>query len=229
MVTKDLSKYAKENWKDYKETISKISKGGRDGNQKPLVVSTKKQYNFDEICLDIFGEGKVPTSADGIVTTKKGIELTEFKSGFKRKITKENFDPETGCCPKAGEVCEDYWELFFKEQKKEISELIQSIRLKAIESYITLEKHIFPHCQDAGTRISIALIVVIDGDEVDTMEDTLSELADIEPGDEENHLGAVRNALKRLNCQCDANGSEYYYDKITVMSVQDYKNQLRLH
>ena len=64
-------------------------------------------------------------------------------------------------------------------------------------------------------------------DEIDSMEDTYSELAgntDIE----DNHFSAIRNALRRLVNQCDANGNAYFYDCIEVLSVQDYLNKLKL-
>ena len=43
------------------------------------------------------------------------------------EITKENFNTERGKCQKIGEICEDYWKLFFDKRKKEVNELILSI------------------------------------------------------------------------------------------------------
>ena len=58
------------------------------------------------------------------------------------------------------------------------------------------------------------------------MEDTLAELA----GDEadNNCFASIRKALKRLLYQEDAAGKGYYYDKIEVLSTQDYSAKLQL-
>ena len=88
MIIKNLHAYATSNWSDYEEEIREVSKS--EGKSVPLVDSGEKVYNFDKISLEIFGEAKKPTSADGITITKKCVELVEFKTGFYRKITKKN-------------------------------------------------------------------------------------------------------------------------------------------
>lgn len=226
MITKDVQAYAISNWGNFLSPITELSKSDKGIS---LVQSPVQLYNFDGICKSLFAQGKVPTSADGLEFSGRTVEFVEFKSGFKQRITKHNFDPAQGQCPDphVNRVCEDYWKLFFKNQKANIRVLTSSIRSKAIESYVTLEKQVLPCCQDAGTSIQLKLVVVIDEDEIDSMEDTYSELAgntDIE----DNHFSAIRNALRRLVNQCDANGNAYFYDCIEVLSVQDYLNKLKL-
>lgn len=225
MITKDLLGYAECNWDGFKASVTEVSKS--NGTHIPLVESDELLFHFDKISLSLYAQGKAPTSADGMVITSKSIEFIEFKSGFKQKITKNNFDEEKGRCEDADKVCTQYWTLFFKNQKKEIHELISSIRFKALESYVTLEKHILPKCQQTGVHIPLKFVVVIDEDEVDNMEDTLAELAGKE-NVEDNHFSAIRNALRRLNVQRDADGNEYYYDSIEVLSARDFSNYLRL-
>lgn len=226
MITKDVQAYATSNWGSYLSSITELSKSDEGIS---LVQSPIQLYNFDEICKSLFAHGKVPTSADGLEFFKKSVEFVEFKSGFKQRITKYNFDPAQGQCPEpnVNKVCEEYWKLFFKNQKANISKLISSIRYKAIESYISLEKQIFPHCQDIDTPVHLKLVVVIDEDEVDCIEDTYSELAG-NTDDKNNHFSAIRTALHRLVNQQDANGNAYFYDDIEVLSVQDYLNKLKL-
>lgn len=224
MITKDLNEYAQSNWSQYLAPITEISKSDKG---TPLVQSPAQIYNFDEVCRSLFETGKAPTSADGLAVTAKSVELVEFKSGFKQRITKQNLDREKARCKAADKVCEDYWELFFRNQKTNIHVLISSIRFKALESYITLEKQVLPKCSDTDTHIPLKLIVVIDEDEVDSIENTLAELAGkTEVAD--NHFSAVRNALRRLINQRDANGDPYFYDSIEVLSAQDYLNKVKL-
>lgn len=192
-----------------------------------MVTGDELLFHFDKISEALYTQGKAPTSADGLEVTSRGVEFIEFKSGFKRKITKNNFDEKQGWCEDGKKVCAWYWDLFFKEQEKEIAELISSIRFKAIESYITLEKHVFPKCQHSGVHIPLKFVVVIDEDEIDNMEDTLAGLAG-EADVKDNHFSAIRSALRRLTGQRDTDGNEYYYDSIEVLSARDYSNHLRL-
>ena len=226
MITKDVQAYAVSNWGDYLSPVTELSKSD---NGVSLVQSSVKLYNFDGICKSLFARGKVPTSADGLDFNGRTMELVEYKSGFKQRITKHNFDPAKGRCPDpdVNRVCEDYWKLFFKNQQTNISELISSIRNKAVESYVTLEKQVFPRCQDSGRPLQLKLIVVIDEDEIDSMEDTYSELAGNTDA-EDNHFSAIKSALRRLVNLRDADGNAYFYDHIDVMSVQDYQNKLKL-
>ena len=64
------------------------------------------------------------------------------------------------------------------------------------------------------------------------MEDTYSELAGNTDAEntaaKDNHFSAIRSALRRLTNQHDANGNDYFYDRIEVLSVQDYLNKLKL-
>jgi hypothetical protein len=226
MITKDVQAYAISNWGDFLSPVTELSKSD---NGVSLVHSSVELYNFDGICKSLFAQGKLPTSADGLDFNGRTMELVEYKSGFKQRITKHNFDPAKGRCPDpdVNRVCEDYWKLFFKNQQTNISELISSIRNKAVESYVTLEKQVFPRCQDAGRPMQLKLIVVIDEDEIDSMEDTYSELAGNTDA-EDNHFSAIKSALRRLVNLRDADGNAYFYDSIEVLSVQDYLNKLKL-
>ena len=226
MITKDLKAYVVSNWSEFKSPITEISKSDIGVS---LVKSPINIYNFDNICQTLYQGKNVPTSTDGIDVCGKAVELVEFKSGFKQRITKNNFDPAKCKCPDPNidRVCEDYWQLFLKNQKVNIKALISSIRYKAFESYITLEKRVFPLCEDIDKPVALKLVVVIDADDVDSFEDTYSELAgDFDAA--ENSFSDIKKALLRLKIQQDAKGNDYYYDSIEVLSVQDYLNRLKL-
>lgn len=227
MTTKNIQKYAESNWSQYLAPITEISKSGNERGS--LINSEKTIYSFDDICRDLFPVGQVPASADGLSISADAIELIEFKTGFKQRVTKKNFDEQKGTCPRAGVVCEDYWNVFFDNQRRKIQELIASIRFKATESYIAIEKQVLPLCDNLEMQktISIRFTVVVDEDGIDSMEDTLTELAGTEDV-EDNCFKSIKQALSRLKGRQDAKGNTYYYDAIEVISAQDFSNRLRM-
>lgn len=223
MVTKDVQSYATDNWRQFLKPISELSKTGKGTS---LVESSEELYSFDDICKSFYKNKKVPTSADALRVTNRTVEFVEFKSGFEQKISKNNFDLGKGTCTILNDICKDFWSCFSKLQKANRKELIYAIRIKALESYITLEKQILPLCQDTTADVKLKLIVVIDVDAVDSMEDTLSDLAVKEPP-EGNSISDVRKALLRLTNLHDADDNTYLYDCIEVLSAQDYLSKLK--
>lgn len=231
MVTKNLPKYATERLEDY---IISVTDASKSDSGVSLVTSDAHIYCFDDICKLFYTEYNSATSADGLLFPKGNIELVEFKSGFSRRITKDKFDLSKGACTTLREkygvehICDYYWDKFWKLADKERSELIDSIRLKAIESYILLEKHILPACEDMGNgrQAQLILTVVVDEDGVDGIEDTLAELAKEEESRTDNSLSSIRQALKRLINRQDVTGSSYFYDRIEVLSAKDFKNRM---
>lgn len=223
MVTKDVQSYATNNWSQFLKPISELSKTGKGTS---LVESSEELYSFDDICKSFYKNKKVPTSADALRVTNRTVEFVEFKSGFEQKISKNNFDLEKGTCTILGGICKDFWSCFSNLQKANRKELIYAIRIKALESYITLEKQILPLCQDTTADVRLKLIIVVDVDAVDGMEDTLSDLAVKEPP-EGNSISDVRKALLRLINLHDAENNTYLYDCIEVLSAQDYLNSLK--
>lgn len=222
MTSKDLRFYAASSWDKYCASVSEASK---NDNGKALVESDIYVYNFDNIVRDIFQSSDHPCSADAITFEDNIIRLIEFKSGFRQKITKSTFDSKIGTCEKSGEVCTDYWGIFWENQDRKIAQLIDSIRLKAIESYIILEKKIFPCCKNTDSRNKISLTVVIDEDGADGIEAVLADAAGKEPNTN-NSIISIKQSLRRLKNQKDANGGDYFYDEINICSASEYKSML---
>ena len=222
MIKKNLLPFAKREWKKYKNSITNISK---DSHGKPLVTSKIQIYHFDEkIIPTIFDSKKIiPCSADGIVPMAKKIIVIEFKQGFKDKITIANYDPQKAMCSEGTPPipCPEYWKLFCSIREKEKKELINAIKLKAIETYITLEKHIFPNCP-SGKNIEVDYFVVIDGDDVDGQENILENLAGKTKGN--NIFAKIRESLIRLQTTPSKN---YYYDKIEVLSGSEFLEKIK--
>lgn len=223
MLTKNIDKFARENWQceRYYNTITKISD---PGNGNSLVTSSQKMFWFDHISDDLYTcQNNIPTSADGIIITERVIYFVEFKSGFKKKITTKNFDEKKASCPYKNAICKDYWKLFFKKQNKETEQLIDSIRDKAIESYITLEKRLVPQFidLDVSQKYRLVFVVVIDENEIENMEATLGDLCS-KDSISNNCFSDIRKSLQRCMNQKDACGNDYYYDEVRVMSTSDF-------
>lgn len=223
MIKKDVSSYISENFADNSESVSMLSKSEK-GNS--LVSDETKLYDFDRITKKIYGSEKCPTSADALLVTDKILLLTEFKSGFKRKISQETLNYEWLTCPDDGtKVCKDYAKLLIDKGKLEINELLDSIKFKAVESYMTLEKKIMPSCKEFfdGRRLRAIFCVVID-DYVDSMEDTLAELAEKQPSN--NMFDRVKSALVRFVNLKSSDGTDYYYDEVKILSPYEYKSYI---
>lgn len=219
MIDKDLPALA-SGWESCRKTVTELSKDKRTG--RSLVESEKLLYDFDEICGLLFPEDKKPASADGLEITPREVRLIEFKSGFHKKITRENFDEVEGRCDTTGKVCEKYWKMFSQKQAKETAELLSSIRFKALESYLTLEK-LLSSCQDTAP-LRLVLIIVADVDAVDGMVDILEDLSKRKQGSR-NSLEQIRSSLKKYT-QADKRGNIYCYDRIDVLAPSQYASRV---
>ena len=221
MTTRNLEQFAIMNWSEHIRSVKKISE---NTNGVSLVDSDTKIFSFDEIVKCTFPHRDLPTSADGIDFKKDEIYVVEFKSGFKQKITKDKFDESKAKCDITKKVCGDYWGVFWENQSLKKDQLIDSIKLKAIESYMILEKHYFPQCS-CDKEKKLVFIAVIDEDGVDGIEDSMAEVAGVEVKSE-NCFKSIKQALNRLTNRSDINGSTYLYDKVLVKSVVEYKKTL---
>lgn len=212
--------------------ISEVSKPDVQNSEPPkppLIDRSEKIYWFDEISGEIHKKlHNKPSSVDGVFFSGDTVYFVEFKTGFKKIRTKDNFDDKYAECPKFHEFCEDYKNWFFKNQDKETDELKSSIRFKVIESYITFEKKIFPLCDETENEYKLELIVVIDEDEIDDYENSLLELSNehAQPeADKNNCFRSLSDSLKVYKHQKDKQDppSDYYYDDIKVLSANNFE------
>ena len=228
MMDKVIKDYFEEHWKNdyFLDTVTDLSKREGRGIGSLVKNDRVKFYNMDKICKAVFEESQAPASADAINITDKEIEVIEFKSGFKRNITKENLDKNQMLCEKAGNnYCEEYGTLFLKEQKMELDKNKENIRLKAVETYMFLEKKIFcKFSPETRRKTRIVYKVVIDADPVDNIEDIL--LLAAKKNKPNNQMEDLRRGLRRYVSNVDENEMPYYYDRIEVKSYIDYENEL---
>lgn len=131
MGTAEVIKYLDDNQfgkKSYRELSAKSNKS------VSLLLSDKTEaYDFDDITKYIFPK-YTPSSADAILRKTNKIILIEFKGGFERKISEDNFDREKCRCEKINDVCENYASLLKSNLKNIRKELTANLLKKAAES-----------------------------------------------------------------------------------------------
>lgn len=212
MTINELETYFYQNWnkKDFRGTVTQLSKSDKG---KSLVKNDFEMYNFDAIMSFVL-KHKQASSVDGIYFSNGNLHLVEFKTGFYQKIQKgrSDFNEITAKCDAIDSICDKYWNEFTKRQKKERQILFDSLKLKALETYLFLEKKIgfVKNKADSGRVI---LNIVIDENGIDGMEIALSDLAN--KNDSRNR---VQDSMNRFQNQRDINDDIYCYDEINVYS-----------
>lgn len=212
MTINELETYFNQNWnkKDFRGTVTKLSKSD---NGKSLVKSELEMFNFDAI-MRFVSDPEQPSSVDGIYFSNGNLHLVEFKTGFYQKIQKgrSDFNEITAKCDAIDSICDKYWNEFTKRQKKERQILFDSLKLKALETYLFLEKKIgfVKNKADSGRVI---LNIVIDENGIDGMFSGLAEVAN-----SNNSIDSVQKSMRRFKSQKDINENIYCYDEINVYS-----------
>ena len=212
MTINELETYFNQNWnkKDFRGTVTKLSKSD---NGKSLVKSEFEMFNFDAI-MRFVSDPEQPSSVDGIYFSNGNLHLVEFKTGFYKKTQKgrSDFNEITTKCDAIDSICDKYWNEFTKRQKKERQILFDSLKLKALETYLFLEKKIgfVKNKADSGRVI---LNIVIDENGIDGMFSGLAEVAN-----SNNSIDSVQKSMRRFKSQKDINENIYCYDEINVYS-----------
>lgn len=228
MIYEDVKKYAEENWESYLKSVTESSRP--DNGKSPLVEDDTQFYCFDDITKAMFREDNKPSSVDSINFFNEEIQFIEFKSGFVDEITRENYTmDERSKCEKAGNIiCNDYWGRFFKLREKEKKELIYILRLKAWESYHLFDKLILPYCDNTDIPKVTHLIIVIDGDSVETTKNILDDLASKKKNPISIAKEAILSNFKRLDKSKNIKEGYFLFDKIDVFSATEYKSMLKM-
>lgn len=212
MTISELEEYFNRKWntKSFRGTVTKLSKPDKG---KSLVKSKFEMYNFDAI-VRFESNPEQPSSVDGIYFLNGNLHLVEFKTGFYQKIRKGrfDFDEEEAKCPHINSICDDYWKQFSERQDREIDILYDSLKLKALETYLFLEKKIgFKKNKSAPGRVILSIVIDVNG--IDGMEAGLSELAD-----SNDSIDNVKKSMHRFKNQRDIYDNIYCYDEINVYS-----------
>ena len=208
MTAKDVAAYANKRWVFYRKTAEKLSE---DDPGIPLVDNKTLMYCFDDIVGSLFSKNK-PASVDVLHIMKdRTILLIEFKRGFDRVFLRDNEE--------SGKNDQN------KLKKKELAELRTSLQMKAVESYIVLEKRIFPLCDDCEKKRRLRYWVVVDIPPINTTGAILESLA-LKKNSQSNPFANLEQSLRRFRSQRDALNQDYFYDEIKVISFQEFSKYL---
>lgn len=191
----------------------------------PLVDSCVEAYEFDEISQHLLGDKKL-ASVDSIYVKSNTIYFIEFKTGFVREINDENFDMQEWECDNFPKLCSDGASYFKRYQKAHKKELVASLKMKLIESYVTFDKVIVPQCDNLNKTFNTRYIAVVDSvNEVpnDMFEDGLRELAG-ETVASNNHISSLKSSLKKYSLKNCSNES-VFYDQVDVYTKEKFDKE----
>ena len=206
------------------KTFSELS----DGSNGPLVDSTKKAIYYDDIVKDYCRKITIK-SVDSILIKDDNIYFIEFKTGFKQKINKCNFDRNKWYCEDKKAICEENMNRFVQYKNLSYEEQKRSLNLKAVESVCFFNGIIVPMCNVCEKQYKMILIVVVDVSysPVDALQQMQDAMGKIETDD--------NNTYKDLNKRFDKlrpsnfDGNALFYDEIFVYSSEEFAERLLNH
>lgn len=206
------------------KTFSELS----NGSNGPLVDSAKKAICYDDIVKDYCRKTAVK-SVDSILIKDDNIYFIEFKTGFKQKINKGNFDENQWFCKCKDAVCEENMERFLNYQKLSYKEQKRSLNLKAVESICFFNGIIVPRCGASEKRYKLSLIIVVDVSysPIDALQQMQDSMGKIET-DDDNTYKDLNNSFDKLR-PGNFNGESIFYDEIFVYSTEQFKELLLKH
>ncbi len=207
-----LKPYLEKHFSHTKKSISELSKNSKG---KSLVESDKMLYCFDDISTSFFKAGHEPKTTDAIIVQNNILYFIEFKGGFHRKITRDNFDDRIATCKHCKTItCEHFKEYFLQNANKEVETLKVALKLKLVETYNILEKFI---CLKNGLdreSIQVRLICV-----ADMSSDEFAQSPDKQTAE----LHKFKKSLSRFYNKKDASNKKYLYDHIEVLTPDTFE------
>ena len=223
MITRALVTYADTRWKSHQKAVSILSADKNSGQS--CVKSDTLMYDLDEIVGEHYRGDKKPRSADALyIQNVKNIWLIEFKQGLNYSLIRSS----------SPDISDE--ERRYREKERE--ELKLSIRLKAIESYLFLEKKVLASSEipPCDKKANLMYLAVVDLDPVSAQVDMLTSLATpTAPSPQPEQLPTVkelinslRASLKRLHGHKDAQGVDYLYDQTNAISCTEFCTYLSL-
>lgn len=225
MVNVDLGKYIKESMESYKKTVAEISKD--EITRVPMINREEVLYSFDDISKNLIPSA---ASVDAICVQNKGVVLIEFKQGFADKSCFDTYDPSKVCCPHhPDESCFEFFEISQKNRKLEKENLYYCLRQKAVETFCTLEKQIFPLCcPSEGCKLTLYIVV-----DLDPIEEEISVWESVMNGESARNIQQRNQAMETYNAITDAlkkykisqNNRVYFFDEVEVMGVQSFTEE----
>lgn len=198
------------------------------GSNGSLIDSTKTAICYDDLVKSYCKIAPLK-SVDSIMVKGKNVFFIEFKTGFKQKINKGNFDKNKWFCEHKEEICEENMKRFIDYQKLSYKEQKRSLNLKAVESICFFNGIILPQCTLCDKEYNLVLIVVVDvsSSPIDALQSMQNEMGGIETEDG-NTYKDINSSFNKLR-PSNFNGDPIFYDKIFVYSVEQFEELLLKH
>lgn len=194
-------------------------------NNQPLVNCEKKGYDYEELVMVTLKQSSFKM-VDSVFIKDDKIYFIEFKGGFIQKINTNTFDHTKWRCEYDNRYCKDGAEFFKENQKLKISQLIESVKGKLLETYLVFNRIIIPQCANDSKSYKVYYVAVIDDTEapIFSIENNLNDLADLKPNQNSPKQRLIES-LKKYDVT-DSEKQPLFFDYIEVWSNYEFLERI---
>lgn len=203
------------------KTFSELS----NGSSGSLINSSQKAICYDDIVKSFCKKAAIK-SVDSIFIKDDVIYFIEFKTGFKQKINKSNFDESKWYCEDKKAICKENMNRFKEYKDLSYNEQKRSLNLKAVESAFFFNGIIVPKCNTCDKHYKMVLIVVVDVSysPIDALQQMQNDMGNIET-DNNNTYKNLNNSFDKLR-PSNFDGNALFYDEIFIYSSEEFTQNL---
>ncbi len=207
-----------------KKSFSELSQNTNNGLS--LVSSTIEGYDYETLVKPLFSHDCFKM-VDAVYFKNDWIYFIEFKGGFIQKINTGNFNLDNWWCDDGKRQCKEAAVIFLKNQELMISQLIESIKGKLLETHAVLHKMILPKCQSTSKKYYIRYVAVVEESNVpvDSLESAIGELGNL-PKNDNNSVDKLKTSLKKYDIN-DLSGQPMFFDSIEVWNTFDFEERIK--
>lgn len=197
-------------YKSYRNPLVKVSEG--------LIESEASIHSFDAMAKVIIKSRDVPKSVDAIaIDNEDSICFIEFKG------VNDNVQSMSSKCMYIDKHPEcKYAKRFYTKCQEEIK---SSIRLKALESWMTVESFLLPEgCSLNSAKCKLMVVV---GDSLSVLMEVVEDLSgkNTDGVGDDDFLTNIGNALKTYRKKPEK-GISFYFDEITVCTSNSFIEEI---
>lgn len=217
----DVESYFDNNAK--KRSFSELSLNKQ--NNQPLVNSENEGYDYEDLAKNALKQDSFKM-VDAVYIKDDKIYFIEFKGGFIQQINTNTFDHTKWRCVFEDRYCKEGAEFFKENQKLKISQLLDSVKGKLLETYFVFNRIIIPQCTNVDKSYKVYYIAVIDDTEapIFSIENNLNDLADLKPNQDSPKQRLI-NSLKKYDVK-DSEEQPIFFDYIQVWSNYEFLEKI---
>ena len=190
-------------------------------SKKPLVDSENEGYDYEDLVQNTLKLNSFKM-VDAVFINDDKIYFFEFKGGFIQQINTNNFDHTKWRCVFENRYCNDGAKYFKENQELKISQLIDSVKGKLLETYSIFNRIIIPKCAKANKSYKVYYIAVINEAEapISSIENNLNDLADLKPN-QNSPRQRLTESLKKYDVK-DSTQQPMFFDCIEVLNNYEF-------